>query len=309
MAAPMSDPELKDEEREPRTTPSAGLAGPFRTWLHSLRKKRSEEVIREKIEELIDAPPAHDDSPQAESERQLLGNILRVRDRKVNDIMVPRADIVAVEVETSLPELLALVAREGHSRLPVYRKDLDDILGMIHIKDLLPAADKPNSFNMQSLIREVIIVAPSMPVLDLLVEMRQSRRHMALVVDEFGGIDGLVTIEDMVEEIVGEIEDEHDELEAPQLVRKSDGTVMADGRLPLAELEELTGRLLEEEARENVDTLGGLLFFIAGRVPSRGELIKHDNGVEFEVMEADARRVKRVRIRHLPPSPATDTSS
>lgn len=294
----MSDPDINDSERD---RPS--LVQPLRKWISSLRGKDGEDAIREKIEELIDAPAGSDQSSQARSERQLLSNILNVRDRKVSDIMLPRADIVAIEAEIKLDELLTIIRREGHSRMPVYRSELDDIIGMIHIKDLLPMASQPDAFNLQSIIRDVIIIAPSMPVLDLLVEMRQSRRHLALVVDEYGGIDGLVTIEDLVEEIVGEIEDEHDESEAPQLTLKPDGTVMADGRLPLVELEKHTGPLLEEDAHDDVDTLGGLLFFIAGRVPSRGELVKHDNGIEFEVMEADARRVKRVRIRNMPARP------
>lgn len=291
----MSDSTLqKDDSRDP-----AGrslLLG----WFRGLRRKSGEDAIREKIEELIDAPATVDDSPQAESEKQLLSNILKVRDRLVRDIMVPRADIVAVEANSAMGDLLALIALEGHSRLPVYRSDLDDIIGMVHIKDLLPFSNRPQEFNLQQIVRDVIIVAPSMPVLDLLVEMRQSRRHMAMVVDEYGGIDGLVTIEDLVEEIVGDIEDEHDDAEPPQLVLKPDGSVMADGRLDLEELEKYTGVLLDDEAHDSVDTLGGLLFFLAGRVPSRGEVVRHDNGVEFEVIEADARRVKRVRIRNLP---------
>lgn len=294
----MSDNTLqKDDRKEP---PSRGVLG---NLLKGLRRKTGDEAIREKIEELIDTPSDAQENPQAESERQLLLNILNVRDRKVRDLMVPRADIVAVEAEMALNELLALIALEGHSRLPVYRADLDDIIGMIHIKDLLPFANRPQEFNLQQIVRDVIIVAPTMPVLDLLVEMRQSRRHMAMVVDEYGGIDGLVTIEDLVEEIVGDIEDEHDESVAPQLILKPDGSVMADGRLDLEELEKYTGVLLEEDAHDNVDTLGGLLFFLAGRVPIRGEVVTHDNGVEFEVVEADARRVKRVRIRNLPAQP------
>lgn len=295
----MSDSALqKDENRDsPKEPPSRSF---LLNWFRGLRRKSGEEAIREKIEELIDAPATVDDSPQAGSERQLLANILKVRDRLVRDLMVPRADIVAVEAGSSFSELLALIALEGHSRLPVYRSDLDDIIGMVHIKDLLPFANRAQEFNLQQIVRDVIIVAPSMPVLDLLVEMRQSRRHMAMVVDEYGGIDGLVTIEDLVEEIVGDIEDEHDDTEPPQLVLKPDGSVMADGRLDLDELEKYTGVLLEEDAHDSVDTLGGLLFFLAGRVPGRGEVVQHDNGVEFEVIEADARRVKRVRIRNLP---------
>lgn len=298
----MSDSSLqKDSAKEPPST-GLGLVDPLRSWFRNLRRKTGDEAIREKIEELIDAPHTADSDPHAESERQLFVNILKVRDRQVHDLMVPRADIVAVEAETSLADLLALVALEGHSRLPVYRADLDDIIGMVHIKDLLPFSNRPQEFNLQQIVRDVIIVAPTMPVLDLLVEMRQSRRHMAMVVDEYGGIDGLVTIEDLVEEIVGDIEDEHDESAPPPLALKPDGSVMADGRLDLEELEKYTGVLLEEDAHDNVDTLGGLLFFLAGRVPSRGEVVKHDSGVEFEVIEADARRVKRVRIRNLPAS-------
>lgn len=295
----MSDSSIqKDERKEPPGR--RVLSG----WFKGLRRKSGEDAIREKIEELIDTPSTIEDNPQAESERQLLANILKVRDRKVRDLMVPRADIVAVEADMSLNELLAIIALEGHSRLPVYRADLDDIIGMIHIKDLLPFANRPQEFNLQQIVRDVIIVAPTMPVLDLLVEMRQSRRHMAMVVDEYGGIDGLVTIEDLVEEIVGDIEDEHDESAPPQLALRPDGSVIADGRLDLDDLEKYTGVLLEDEAHDNVDTLGGLLSFLAGRVPSRGEVVKHDSGVEFEVIEADARRVKRVRIRNLPPPPA-----
>ncbi len=294
----MSDNTLqKDDRKEP---PSRGVLS---SLLKGLRRKNDNEAIREKIEELIDAPATVEENPQASSERQLLSNILKVRDRKVRDLMVPRADIVAVEAEISLADLLGQIALEGHSRMPVYRADLDDIIGMVHIKDLLPFANRPQDFNLQQVVRDVIIVAPTMPVLDLLVEMRQSRRHMAMVVDEYGGIDGLVTIEDLVEEIVGDIEDEHDESEAPQLTLKPDGSVMADGRLDLDELEKHTGPLLDEDTHDTVDTLGGLLFFLAGRVPGRGEVVKHDNGIEFEVVEADARRVKRVRIRNLPSKP------
>lgn len=295
----MSDPINTDSGSEEPSLSSKRLASPFRGLLKVLKRKRGEDAIRETLEELIEETPSAEDNPQAQSERQLLTNILNLRDLKVGDVMIPRADIVAIECSTGLHDLIAFMSREGHSRLPVYREELDDILGMVHIKDVLPFVTKPDEFSLQQVVRDVIIVAPSMPILDLLVEMRQSRRHMSLVVDEFGGIDGLVTIEDLVEEIVGEIEDEHDEVDAPQMVLKPDGSLMADGRLPLDELEGRTGPLLDDESRDSVETLGGLLSFMVGRVPSRGELIRHDNGVEFEVIEADSRRVKRVRIRNL----------
>lgn len=291
-----------DDRKEP---PSSlfNLAECIRRWLH---RKSDEETMREKIEELIDAPPAQEETPQAHSERQMIANILRARDRQVRDLMVPRADIVAVPTDISLTDLLAVIEQEGHSRLPVYREEMDEIVGMIHVKDLLPFVMRPQEFSLQAILRNVLIVAPSMPALDLLLEMRQSRRHMAMVVDEFGGIDGLITIEDMVEEIVGDIEDEHDETVPPPLVVRADGTVMADGRLELEELEQHTGPLLDTDEHDSVDTLGGLLFFLTGHVPSRGELVRHESGIEFEVVDADARRVRRVRIRNIPKRDKTE---
>ncbi len=292
------------DETPPSADPLSrpGLIQSLRGWIRSLKPKNDGESLREALEELVSATPDEDDTFEATSERQLLSNILHVQERTVSDIMVPRADIVAVEIGLALDDLMTLITHEGHTRYPVYRGELDEIVGMVHIKDLLLQVYQPSGYNLQTLVRDLIIVAPSMPVLDLLVEMRQSRRHMAVVVDEFGGIDGLVTIEDLVEEIVGEIEDEHDELGLPQLTLKPDGTMLADGRLALEELEKHTGPLLDEDAHDNVDTLGGLLFFMADRMPGRGELIRHESGIEFEVVDADARRVKQVRIRNLPPT-------
>ena len=273
------------------------LTAPLVRFVKSFRKKRGDAELREALEELIDQAPEGEQHAQAAGERALLANILKLRGVTVKHVMIPRADVVAIEAGMNLHALIDFITREGHSRFPIYRGELDEVIGMIHLKDLLPYVNRPNDFIMQHILREVVVVAPTMPVLDLLVEMRQSRRHMAMVVDEFGGMDGLVTIEDLVEEIVGEIEDEHDEVSVHEISLRPDGTLVADGRLPLDELEVRTGRMLEDEARENVETLGGLLFFLAGRVPGRGELIEHDNGTEFEVLEADSRRVKRVRIR------------
>jgi len=271
------------------------LAGVF-------RRKRGDETLRETLEEFAAAPVAAGADPHEEAERQLLGNILKLRDVDVGKVMIPRADVVAIEAAMSLNEIIEFVTNEGHSRFPVYRGNLDEVMGMIHLKDLLPYVHSPQEFNIQQIIREAIVVAPTMPVLDLLVEMRQTRRHMAVVVDEFGGVDGLVTIEDLVEEIVGEIEDEHDTEEAHEVLLRPDGSLIVDGRLSLDELESRSGPLVDEAAREDIDTIGGLLFLLAGRVPVRGELIRHENGMVFEVMEADSRRVKRVRVRNLPKS-------
>ncbi|MBM3513714.1 MAG: CBS domain-containing protein, partial [Alphaproteobacteria bacterium] len=206
--------------------------------------------------------------------------------------------------------------KEGHSRYPVYRGTLDDVIGMIHIKDLaqsIAATDPATAFEgaedaapipkLGDLIRKVLFVSPAIRVLDLLLEMRLKRTHMALVVDEFGGIDGLVTIENVVEQIVGEIEDEHDSDQAPELAEQEDGSAIADGRLTLAAFEERYGQILTDDEREESDTLAGLLARLAGRVPARNELIKHHSGLEFEVLESDPRRVRRLKIPRPPERP------
>ena len=186
--------------------------------------------------------------------------------------------------------------RDDHRRplsIPVYRENLDDAVGMAHIKDVLACRDE-KSFRLTNILRRVLVVSPSMQVLELLLEMRVTRCHMALVVDEYGGIDGLVTIEDLVEEIVGEIEDEHDREYVPNLIKRPDGSYDADARAPIEQLEKIVGAILADEEQEDIDTLGGLVFALAGRVPIRGELVRHDSGLEFEVIEADPRRIKQL---------------
>ena len=234
--------------------------------------------------------------PLDDDERNLLANILNLRDRSAEDVMVPRADIIAVESRATLSEVIEVMTEKGHSRLPVYRETLDDAIGMVHIKDVLAWRGEDAAFRLSKILRRVLFVAPSMEVLELLLEMRAKRSHMALVVDEFGGVDGLLTIEDVVEEIVGEIEDEHDRDSEPNLVLRADGTIDADARAPVEVLEERFGRTLSDEEREDIDTLGGLVVSLAGRVPIRGELIVHPSGVEFEVLDADPRRIRRLRF-------------
>ena len=276
------------------------------------------EAVREVIEELIEERA--EDRPEGEraidpNERLLLSNVLKLRSVTAADIMVPRADIIAVEAAMPVTETLAVVVKEGHSRLPVYRETLDDVAGLIHIKDLaILAADqiagengvRVSSHILTDLLRPVLFVSPAVRVLDLLLEMRLKRAHMAMVVDEYGGIDGLVTIEDVVEQIVGEIEDEHDADQEPELAPQADGSLVADGRVALGTFEERIGRVFSEEEREANDTLGGLVASVAGRMPSRGELVKHSSGIEFEVTDSDPRLVRRLRIRNLPPQKPED---
>ncbi len=278
------------------------LTATVRGWLRHLRGGRNGDAsARDTLEGLIEE---REEGSLDKDEKRLLANVLDLRGCTVHDVMVPRADIVAVEADASLAEVTRIMTKEGHSRLPVYRETLDDAMGMIHIKDVLAWSGDSTDFVPSRVLRRVLFVAPSMQVLELLLEMRVKRSHMALVVDEFGGVDGLVTIEDLVEEIVGEIEDEHDRTDEPHLIRHDDGTLDADARVSVETLEEIAGAVLTDEEREDVETLGGLVVALAGRVPIRGELIAHGSGLEFEVVDADPRRVKRVRVRGLAPAAA-----
>jgi magnesium and cobalt transporter len=276
--------------------PQRGLFG----WLRLLRRPRNGDSMRSSLEELIEEREEVDE-PIDPQERTLIGNILKLHELSAADVMVQRVDIVGIEVETPFADVVKLFVEQGHSRLPVYRETLDDVVGFVHIKDILAQLVEARPGPLAKLVRKVLVVAPSMPLLDLLLQMRLSRIHMAMVVDEFGGIDGLVTIEDLIEEIVGEIEDEHDDAAEPLLVRRSDGSIVADARTPIAEFEARFGiKLVTLASEEEVDSLGGLVFTLAGRVPSRGEIIEHPSGIEFEVLDADPRRVKRLRVRGVP---------
>ncbi len=238
--------------------------------------------------------------------REMIERVIAFDEKRVADVMAPRADIIAVDIETPLDGLIEAFAEAGHSRLPVYRGDLDDPVGMIHIKDVVALIANPASLVpgdgpiLKKIRRNVLYVPPSMLVTDLLLRMQASRVHMALVIDEFGGTDGLLTIEDLVEEIVGDINDEHDDDEAPTIVARQGGGWEADGRVEFAKFAATTGITVESDAEE-VDTLGGLVVALAGRVPQRGEVLSHPSGHDFEVVEADARKVRKVRIRRTPP--------
>ena len=258
--------------------------------------REGEASVRDALDELIEAG---NDAEEllGQDERTLLANILDLRGRPVEDVMVPRVDIIAVDSEATLAEVIETMTTSGHSRLPVYRETLDDAIGMVHIKDVLAWRGRDEHFQLAKLLRRVLFVAPSMEVLQLLLEMRASRTHMALVVDEFGGVDGLATIEDLVEEIVGEIADEHEKNDEPTVHKLADGALDADARTSVEALEEFVGAMLSAEERDEIDTLGGLVVSLAGRVPIRGELICHPSGLEFEVLEADPRRIKRLRVR------------
>jgi magnesium and cobalt transporter len=285
--------------------------------LGSRVRRRQEHGVRESIAELVaEAAGAAGDGgnvPELDrEERILIANVLRLRGITADDIMIPRADIVAMPIDLTLEQALELIRREGHSRMPVYREQLDAIAGMVHIKDVFAYVGKPEQFSLEAILRKPLLVAPQIPVLDLLLQMRVNRMHLALVVDEYGGIDGLLTIEDLVETITGDIADEHDEPDLPMVVDRADGTLDIDARLKVEDFEHRFGAIQTEEEREaDIDTVGGLVFTLAGRVPARGEVISHPSGMEFRVLEADARRIRRVRVKlptkegqgALPPGP------
>lgn len=284
---------------------AARSSGGFLRSIRDLFGWRSGEVsLRESLEEAIEE---HEEGSNTVSlgdrEREMLFNVLEYGELRIDDVMVPRGDIVAVQDDIAFSDLVKLFAEAAHSRMPVFRETLDDVVGMVHVKDALKLiADgmAAEEFQMASIRRSVLFVPASMRVIDLLAKMRASRTHMAIVVDEYGGTDGLVTVEDMVEEIVGEMEDEHDAVEEPDLVPLDAGGFDADARVDIEELEEALGVDLRPEERiEDVDTLGGLVFLLADRVPDIGEVILHESGYRFEVLDADPRRISKVRV-HVP---------
>ncbi len=342
-----------DPPGEERKAPSYG-------WVSTLLTKlglQSGPTLRDTLEDALKSGGDAEQNFSAE-EREMLIRLLRFGASRVDDIMVPRADIIAVEETEPIGEVVRLFEEAGISRIPIYHETLDDPRGMVHIKDLFrwisaEAAGRPlveprlkgeeraaavrkvaaddvaengerkhnlsqidlkRPISAAKIRRPVLYVPPSMPAMSLLIRMQTSRVHMALVVDEYGGTDGLVTIEDLVEQIVGDIEDEHDEAEAEHIVEDAKLGTIASGRTPVSELEELVGtKLLTEDEEEDIDTLGGLVFAIVGRVPTRGEIIRHASGLEFEILEADPRRVKRLKILRprsgAPAKPANETAA
>jgi len=299
--------------RAPSASPSVSVPRPLLGEIaarlaQAVRGLRRDSTMRESLEEVIEESE-RETQDLSSQERLMLANLLTFGDSSVSDVMVPRADIVAVEEQTPFAEAVALFREAQHSRLPIYRETLDDPLGMVHIKDIVALVEigtdgqlhwPPTSIS--KLKREVLFVPAAMPALDLLMKMQATRIHMALVIDEYGGTDGLVTIEDLVEEIVGDIDDEHDVDQTPEIVARPDSKFDADARVSLEDFKERTGiDLTKMETEEDVDTLGGVVAAALGRVPVRGEIVSHA-GVEFEILEADPRRAKRLRVRALQPT-------
>ncbi len=284
-------------------------------WLDWFGRRRGEQGLRHRVAALVqeaaEAPQADGELPELDrQERVLIANVLRLRGTSVDDVMVPRADIVAMPVSISFEEALAFMKRENHSRLPVYGEQLDDIVGMVHVKDLVAYSGAADAFRLQSILRQPLMIAPQMPVLDLLLQMRLRRIHLALVIDEYGGIDGLVTIEDLVETIVGDIADEHDEPDVPMVVERPDGVLDIDARMPVEDFEARLGPILTEQERESdIETVGGLVFRLAGHVPARGEVLSHESGLQFRIMDSDPRHIRRLRVRPAPKAVVQDAAT
>ena len=259
--------------------------------------------LKENLETVLDTVKK-DDENITKQERSMLLNVLKIDQIRSIDIMIPRADIGAVEVNDSFEKVLEVFIKESHSRVPVYEKNLDNIIGMIHIKDLVKYQNDGNFEEgfLKKIKRDIIEIPPSMPVLDLLMKMQLTRLHMGIVIDEYGGTDGLVTIEDVIEEITGEIEDEHDVQNMPMLTQTSPNSFEASARVEIKEFEKLSKiNFFKENNNEDVETLGGLVVAMAGRVPQRGEILKHESGLTFEINDADPKRIKSIKITYKKP--------
>ena len=321
-----------DKGRPPTSPLVSDSRGPFFDRFLSWIGIRTTPSIREDIEDALAESDVN--AELTHRERDMLKNVLGLRVKRVNDVMVPRADIVAVPLDIQLGDLLRVFRTAGHSRLPVYHETLDDPRGMIHLRDLVDFiseraeadatlrrrrahADKPDLARLDlsmplsaaKILRPVLFAPPSMQALDLLVKMQSMRTHMALVIDEYGGTDGLVSIEDLVEIVVGEIEDEHDLEEPSPVINGSDQSIIVDGRATLVDVSDALGiDFTREDDVEEIETIGGFVGFLAGRVPVRGEIITGIDGVEIEILDADPRRVKRLKIQKRDAAPA-ETSS
>lgn len=277
---------------------------PFKiyNYFKKLLRKPKEVPLIDRLENLIEEDQSNPEDKISDdnSELALVANVLGLKELTAEDIMVPRADIVAAKADTTLNEFIDIFSKTSFSQIPIYNNTLDDVIGIVRVRDFLPYIKNPKSFNIKSLLKEVIYVVPSIQILELLVEIKSSANHMALVVDEFGGIDGLVTLQDVVSEIVGEIQQNRNIF--PQVITRPDGSLVANGKIPLTECEEILGiDLLESYTHDgevpDVETLAGLTMLMAERMPTRGEILTHPSGIEFEIADADPRRVKRIIIK------------
>jgi CBS domain containing-hemolysin-like protein len=309
-------PETAETEPPSTTAPAPARGQSLITRLKALFAFRTVS-LRDDLEVALESEAAGETADFSPSERAILQNVLSLGEKRVEDVMVPRADIMAIEAERTLADMIALFRQAGHSRIPVYADNIDNITGFIHVKDALrritEVVNDPEKTPVKlvstglkaklgklDIVRTVLFVPPLMPVGDLLQQMQQKRVHMAIVIDEYGGTDGVVTIEDLLEAVVGEIDDEHDEFEGP-LIRKINSNIfLASARAELGEVEGVIGPDFDPgEHGDDVDTIGGLVFALAGHVPVKGEVVGGIKNFEFEVIQADSRQVRRIKIKRL----------
>jgi len=265
-------------------------------------KKKNKNKLQNKIENLLNERRKQK-NPLKSNEEKIISNVFQLPEKLIDDIMIPRTDIISVDTNTDINKLVKIIGRTSHSRYPVFDKSRDNIIGMIHIKDVVSCWENKKIENIKKLVRKILFAPHSMNILDLLLKMRTSHIHMAIIVDEHGGLDGLVTIEDLVEEIVGEIKDEHEAQKENKKnekeLNKDDGTIKISSRMLIKEFEKKYGNIFsDKEDIKDIDTMGGLAFHIFGRVPLKGEVIKHPNGCEFEILDADSRRIRTILVRN-----------
>mgnify|MGYP001337567114 FL=1 len=270
----------------------------FKNWL--IKRLLTNESTREEALNYITSNEKNINIEDTEenNEKSLIKNILSLDEKSVEDIMVPRAEIVSIEIKQNMKEILSLIENESHSRMPVFENNLDNVLGFLHVKDLIKN-DNENDFELKKIIRDILYVAPKSPILDLLKRMRSSRIHIGLVVDEFGGVDGLITIEDLVEEIVGEIEDEHDADDSEETFQKiDDKTILVKSGYKIEDMEKYYDVKIKIDDEE-IDTVGGLLFFLANKVPKNSQIYNYENILQFKVIKASARRIESLQITKI----------
>ena len=270
----------------------------FKNWL--IKRLLSNESTREEALNYITSNEKNTNIEDVEenNEKSLIKNILSLDEKSVEDIMVPRAEIVSIEIKQNMKEILSLIENESHSRMPVFENNLDNVLGFLHVKDLIKNNNE-NNFELKKIIRDILYVAPKSPILDLLKRMRSSRIHIGLVVDEFGGVDGLITIEDLVEEIVGEIEDEHDADDSEEIFQKiDDKTILVKSGYKIEDMEKYYDVKINIDDEE-IDTVGGLLFFLANKVPKNSQVYNYEDILQFKVIKASARRIESLQITKI----------
>ena len=327
-------PETPEAEPPSTTAPAPARGQSLITRLKAMFAFRTVS-LRDDLEVALESEAAGETADFSPSERTILQNVLSLGEKRVEDVMVPRADIIAIEAETTLADMIALFRQAGHSRIPVYADNIDNMIGFIHVKDALrritEVVTDPEKMPVKlvstglkhklgklDIVRTVLFVPPLMPVGDLLQQMQQKRVHMAIVIDEYGGTDGVVTIEDLLEAVVGEIDDEHDEFEGPLIRKINSNLFLASARAEIGEVEGVIGPDFDPgEHGKDVDTIGGLVFALAGHVPAKGEIVGGLKNFEFEVIQADSRQVRRIKIKRIkqqrkpgPPAvPGTDATS